>query len=584
MALSPEEQAAWSQMTGKPYQGSNWMSYIPNVFGGVPAGFEGLLGAEQAQQISQRSNIAGLLGAAAALAQGMGSQGPRRSAIQNVLGALGAGYGTAGAATEASLKNYANVQQLAEARRKQEALQQFATRYPQYAELARIDPGKAIELVTQLEKQRPITEAYQAAIPSAVPVASPVMAPYTVTAEPTMTSVTPSAVPIPSAGDQAIAQGQGVITAPVPTEAGYEALPQVPKVNPQTQFFKDQINRLTVVNSRLAAVGSKEANDEIKNNISLIDSLTKQLQQAEIADIDLSGFKASLPEEFRGRVDELDKLAKKNVITGDQLRQGMQDISNKAAEYQQKLDDRTNEVRRTAAELYPNTPIHKLSQDQMKRLNAVLLQRDKEARRAGAATITVGDKVLAGERAKAQSRAEENAINAQNSASDVRAIVDILKPYRGGALQDFAGSIGAYLPGTQLEQLATARQAAEAIRAKLAPTLRVEGSGATSDFEIKSFLAAIPSLFNTAEGRELMATYADKLANRAAAAADIRAQLVEQGRYSIKNFQQELANAGLNQVFTPEDLALIRGKKAPEGGVNLSTPEGQRAYERYKPR
>lgn len=581
MALSPEEQAAWSQMTGKPYQGSNWMSYIPNVFGGVPAGFEGLLGAEQAQQISQRSNIAGLLGAAAALAQGMGSQGPRRSAIQNVLGALGAGYGTAGAATEASLRNYANVQQLAEARRKQEALQQFATRYPQYAELARIDPGKAIELVMQLEKQRPITEAYQAAIPSAAPVASPVMSPYTVTAEPTMTSVTPSAVPIPSAGDQAIAQGQGVITAPVPTEAGYEALPQVPKVNPQTQFFRDQINRLTVVNSRLAAVGSKEANDEIKNNISLIDSLTKQLQQAETADIDLSGFKASLPEEFRGRVDELDKLAKKNVITGDQLRQGMQDISNKAAEYQQKLDDRTNEVRRTAAELYPTTPLHKLSQDQMKRLNAVLLQRDKEARRAGAATISVGDKVLAGERAKAQSKAEENAINAQNAASDVRAIIDVLKPYRGGALQDLAGSIGAYLPGTQLEQLSTAKQVAEAIRAKLAPTLRVEGSGSTSDKDMQIFMSAIPSLFNTADGRELIAVYAEKLANRAIAAADIRARLVEEGRYTIKNFQQELANAGLLKVFTPEDLQRLQGKAPVSGGLS---PAGQQAFDKYKPR
>lgn len=574
------------------YQGNvankGLMDYVPNVFGGVPVGFEGLLGSEQTQQISQRSNIAGLLGAAAALAQGMGSQGPRRSALQNVLGALAAGYGTAGAATEASLKNYANVQQLAEAQRKQAALQKFAERYPQYAELARIDPGRAVELVMQMEKQRPIAEAYQN-IPSAAPAAAPNL--YSVSAGRAADGgiagvpapVTPSAVPI-TATDQAISQAAGVTTAPVPTEAGYEALQQVPKVNPQTQFFKDQISRLTVANSRLAAVGSKEANDEIKNNISLIDSLTKQLQQAETADIDLSGFKASLPEEFRGRVDELDKLAKKNVITGDQLRQGMQDISNKAAEYQQKLDDRTNDVRRTAAELYPTTPLHKLSQDQMKRLNAVLLQRDKEARRAGAATISVGDKVLAGERAKAQSRAEENAINAQSSASDVRAIVDILKPYRGGALQDFAGSIGAYLPGTELEQLATARQAAEAIRAKLAPTLRVEGSGATSDFEIKSFLAAIPSLFNTAQGRELMATYADKLANRAIAAADIRAQLVEEGRFTIKNFQQALANAGLNQVFTPEDLALIRGKKAPEGGVNLSTPEGQRAYERYKPR
>jgi hypothetical protein len=330
MALSPEEQAAWSQMTGKPYQSSSLMDYIPNVFGGVPAGFEGLLGAEQTQQLSQRSNIAGLLGAAAALAQGMGSQGPRRSALQNVIGALGAGYGTAGAATEAGLRNYANVQQLADARRKQEALQKFATRYPQYAELARIDPGRAVELVMQMEKQRPITEAYKN-IPSAAPApVAPVMDPYTVTAEPSMTTVTPSAAPIPSAGDQAIAQGQGVITAPVPTEAGYEALPQATTIDPQKQFLKDQIKKLTIVNSRLAAGGSKEANDEVKSNIALIDSYNKQLQKMNISGFDFNALKKSVPSEYHSRIDTLQQLVKDDLINGNELLIGVKDIQNAA--------------------------------------------------------------------------------------------------------------------------------------------------------------------------------------------------------------------------------------------------------------
>ncbi len=123
-------------------------------------------------------------------------------------------------------------------------------------------------------------------------------------------------------------------------------------------------------------------------------------------------------------------------------------------------------------------------------------------------------------------------------------------------------------------------------KAKLAPTLRVEGSGATSDFEIKSFLAAIPSLFNTAEGREIMAVYAEKLANRAVEAADIRARLIEEnnGKFYIKEYQKALKDAGLTQVFTPEDLQILSGKKAPQGGVNLSSPAAQQAYEKYKPR
>lgn len=90
--------------------------YIPNVFGAQNPMYEGLLGAEDAAALSQRSNIAGLLGAAATLATGMSSQGPRRSAIQNVLGALAAGYGTSGQAYQAGIEQMANAQKLAQAK------------------------------------------------------------------------------------------------------------------------------------------------------------------------------------------------------------------------------------------------------------------------------------------------------------------------------------------------------------------------------------------------------------------------------------------------------------------------------------
>lgn len=111
--MTPEEQAAWAQMTGKPYQSSGLMDYIPNVFGGAVSGMEGLLGEQQAQQLSQRANIAGLLGTAAALAAGMGRGGAPRSATQNILTALGAGYQTAGAIGQQGLQNYLTQQQIA---------------------------------------------------------------------------------------------------------------------------------------------------------------------------------------------------------------------------------------------------------------------------------------------------------------------------------------------------------------------------------------------------------------------------------------------------------------------------------------
>jgi hypothetical protein len=247
-------------------------------------------------------------------------------------------------------------------------------------------------------------------------------------------------------------------------------------------------------------------------------------------------------------------------------------------------------LRRRAESLIANAP--SLTQEQIQsRMDAILADdanlkqsldpRVIEARRkvAPQTNINIGDKVMATERAKGVVRAEENAMNAQNAASDIAAITDILRPYRGGAFQDFAGSIGAYLPGTELEKLATAKQAAEAIRAKLAPTLRVEGSGATSDFEIKSFLSAIPSLFNTTEGRELMATYAQRLADRSSAAAEIKAELGD--KYTPTKFKEELKRRGLDRVFTNEDIQRLRGKAPIAGGLS---PEGQKAFEKYRPR
>jgi flagellar protein FlgJ len=540
--------------------------YIPNVFGTNPSGMEGLLGSEQAQQLGKQSNIAGLLGAAAALSQGMSSQGYRRSGLQNILSALGAGYGASGQAYQQGIQNLSSQQQILANQQKQAAFEAAAKKYPDLAPLARLDPGKFVEMVTQLEKQKPITEAYRKAgieEPQQQQV-SPEMAPYLVSATPEV-KVTPSAQPLPSTGDQQMMQGNAVVTAPVPTEAGYQPLPQQQVVNPMETKLSKQKETLLNANAYLNQIGTKEANDEIINNLKSIEGIDKQLDRLTVSGFDFNAIKKDLPSEYHARVDALKQLASKGAISGNELRSGLNEIANAA---QLKSSD-IQEYNFAVKQGFKGS-----LQDWLRQIKPL-----------GATNIMVGDKVLAGERAKAQSKAEENAINAQNSASDVRAIVDILKPYRGGAWQDFAGQVGAYLPGTKLEQLATAKQTAEAIRSKLAPTLRVEGSGATSDFETKSFLAAIPSLFNTAQGRELMAVYAEKLANRSAAAADIRAQLVEQGTYSIKRFQQEMAKAGLNQVFTAEELQTLRGNQAAQGGgANLSSPEAQRAFDKYKPR
>jgi hypothetical protein len=343
MPLAQAEQ----QYLTNPVQKS-WMDYIPNIYGGVPAGFEGLLGAEQAKQIGQRSNIAGLLGTAAALSAGMSSQGARRSALQNILGALGAGYQTAGQVYGTSIEQIANAQKLADAQKKQQAFEAFAKRYPQYAELARIDPGKAVELVTQMEKQRPITEAYQNAgiltsQPSAV---SPEMAQYTVSAGRSEggiagTPATVTAMPEPMVdATRQLAQGT-VETAPVPNIDGtYGALPPTPPaVDPMEAGLLSQKQILLNANAKLARLGSKEANDEIKNNLEQVKGIDTQLQQINVGNFDFKALKDSIPEEYRPRVDLIEQMAKKRMLTGNELRIAVSDVQtaaqNKTADIQE---------------------------------------------------------------------------------------------------------------------------------------------------------------------------------------------------------------------------------------------------------
>jgi hypothetical protein len=133
--------------------------YIPNIFGGVPTGYQGLLGEQQASALSKRANLAGLLGFGAALAQGMSPQGYRRSALENILSAAGAGFGGAGQAYESGLKNIISQQQLALQQRQVAGIQAMKQKYPDLADEFDTNPAGAFRLVAEREAARtkPIT-------------------------------------------------------------------------------------------------------------------------------------------------------------------------------------------------------------------------------------------------------------------------------------------------------------------------------------------------------------------------------------------------------------------------------------------
>ena len=139
--------------------------YIPNVFGyAAPTTYEGLLGMglispEQMQRTQNVANIQGLLGAGLSLAQGMSAAGPRRSAAENILGALAGGFGAAGGAYQQGLQNVVQQQQLQSAALTQQqsvnrlkAIQQASQMNPQLAQLFAINPEEATKQMLAMKR------------------------------------------------------------------------------------------------------------------------------------------------------------------------------------------------------------------------------------------------------------------------------------------------------------------------------------------------------------------------------------------------------------------------------------------------
>jgi hypothetical protein len=91
-------------------------------FGTAPKFYEGLLGVEDTAALQKRAQIQGLLGAGLALAKGMSSYGPPRSALQNILGSVAGGFESAGGAYQQGLQNYQTQQQIQQAQLQRDQL------------------------------------------------------------------------------------------------------------------------------------------------------------------------------------------------------------------------------------------------------------------------------------------------------------------------------------------------------------------------------------------------------------------------------------------------------------------------------
>jgi hypothetical protein len=128
-------------------------------FGTAPKFYEGLLGADETAALQKKAQIQGLLGAGLALAKGMSSYGPPRSALQNILGAVAGGFESSGGTYQQGLQNYQTQQQLEQLKLKQQqtrnqmtGIANAKTKYPDLAPLADIDPQEFVKAVAAREE------------------------------------------------------------------------------------------------------------------------------------------------------------------------------------------------------------------------------------------------------------------------------------------------------------------------------------------------------------------------------------------------------------------------------------------------
>ena len=324
--------------------------YIPNIFGqAAPSYLPGLLGAEETKNLQNRANIQGLLGAGLALAQGMSRVGPRRSAAENILGALAGGFGAAGGAYEQGVKNYMTQQQIAQtqlaqaqAANKLKSIAQAKVQYPDLAPLADIDPGKFAEEVAIRQRMTGFDGAQGSAqmtaqTPEAIRAQAQrayMMGPQF---KPLADSLIEKANRLEVEGrlrPQAPTTAAQQPTQEVPTEAVPGALPGVTVVGqqgPDAQLLNRK-NQLLAANQNLATVVSKEARDTIKANSDEIASINKELDRIATSGFDFEGFKKSVPEKFKPQIDAIKSLAETGALQADQVRIAIQDISRQSQE------------------------------------------------------------------------------------------------------------------------------------------------------------------------------------------------------------------------------------------------------------
>jgi hypothetical protein len=121
----------------------------------------------------------------------------------------------------------------------------------------------------------------------------------------------------------------------------------------------------------------------------------------------------------------------------------------------------------------------------------------------------------------------KDGMSAKSMIADMAALKDIGSRITTGKTAEITAALGPYAEalGVKIDSLGDL-QAYESIVQKLAPQMRVPGSGATSDFEMRGFLKALPGLGKTPEGNELISNVFNAVQEQKTAAAEIAGKVL----------------------------------------------------------
>ncbi|MEN6549159.1 MAG: hypothetical protein ABFE07_24205 [Armatimonadia bacterium] len=165
----------------------------------------------------------------------------------------------------------------------------------------------------------------------------------------------------------------------------------------------------------------------------------------------------------------------------------------------------------------------------------------------------------------------EQGDQANNMIGDIKALQDIGSRIQTGAGAQTKLLLGPYAQalGIKIDDLPDL-QAYQSVVSRLAPQMRVPGSGANSDFEARQFLLSLPTLGNTPGGNKLIEDTLLGIAQNKRAAADIARQA---GTGQITRQQADQMLQALPDPFTAFRQSGAATTPPPAGAPAQGTPD-----------